>query len=219
MQLSITVILIIITALVSFGAFSNHKMTDDLVFYPPAVSERNQWYRFISSGFIHADFGHLAFNMLALYLFGGSVETFFREQLFGRAGGVVYLLLYFSALVVAHLPTYFRHRGNYGYRSLGASGAVSAIVFAGLVLAPSIEVFIFFIPIPIPGFIFAPLYLFLSYLLQKRAKDNINHSAHIWGSIYGAVFVIVGCMLVGFPIIEHFIGGVSAYMQAKGWTH
>jgi membrane associated rhomboid family serine protease len=218
MQLSITVILIIITALVSFGTFSNHKMTDDLVFYPPAVSQRNQWYRFISSGFIHADFGHLAFNMLALYLFGDRVEVYFKE-LFGRPGSAIYLVLYLSALIVAHLPTYFKHRNNYAYRSLGASGAVSAIVFAGLVLVPSMEVYIYFIPIPIPGFIFAPLYLFLSYLLQKRAKDNINHSAHIWGSIYGAAFVIVACMVIGYPIFEHFIGKVQDYMQAKGWTH
>ncbi len=217
MQLSLTVIIIIITALVSVGAFSSEKMMDDLIFYPPAISERNQWYRFFSCGLIHADVGHLIFNMLALYLFGQQVETSFKLDLFGRSGGVLYLLLYFSALLFSLLPTYFKHRNNYGYRSLGASGAVSAIVFAGLVLIPSLEVFIFFIPIPIPGFIFAPLYLLLCVILEKRARDNVNHSAHLWGSIYGLLFVVVGGLAVGYPVIKNFLIQVKYYMQIKGW--
>jgi membrane associated rhomboid family serine protease len=142
MSLSITLIIVILTALVSIGGFSNQKIIDDLIFYPPAVSRNNQFYRFFSCGLIHADWGHLIFNMLALYLFGKEVEVAFVE-LMGATGRYVYLFMYVSALLISLLPTYFRHKDNYSYRSLGASGAVSAVIFAGLMLAPETEVYIF----------------------------------------------------------------------------
>ncbi len=216
MELSITLILVIITALVSVGGFTNQKIIEDLIFYPPAISKRKQYYRFITCGLIHADYGHLIFNMLALYLFGKSVENGFIE-LFGSSGRYIYLLMYVSALVVSLLPSYFRNKDSYNYRSLGASGAVSAVIFAGLMLAPETEVYIFFIPIPIPGFIFAPLYLLISALLDKRGKDNINHSAHIWGAIYGLAFVIIAASLVEYNAVEAGYERIKAYMQLKGW--
>lgn len=220
MHLSITLVIVIFTVIVSISAFSNHNILNDLIFYPPAVTNNKQWYRFFTCGLVHADIAHLAFNMLALYLFGQGVETNFKDSvLFGDSGGLIYGALYVSALFVSLFPTYLKNRNNYTYRSLGASGAVSAIVFAGLVLFPQMEVYMYFIPIGIPGFIFAPLYLLLSYLLAKRGRDNVNHSAHIWGSIYGAVFVIVACLAIGFPVIENFTESVKAYMQSKGWTH
>ncbi|HYK57043.1 MAG TPA: rhomboid family intramembrane serine protease, partial [Flavisolibacter sp.] len=101
--------------------------------------------------------------------------------------------------------------------SLGASGAVSAVVFAGLMIAPYVEVGFFIIPPIIPGFIFGPLYLLISALLDRRGGDNINHSAHIWGAIYGVVFIIVVGKLTGFNAIQEFIDGVKFYLQAKGW--
>src|SRR5215213_5868254 len=115
MQLNITTIIIIITALISIGGFSNPKIIDDLIFYPPAVSRRNQWYRFFSCGLIHADVGHLIFNMLALYFFGKNVEIIFITLLGKQAGILVYLLLYISALAVSLLPTYLKHKENYHY--------------------------------------------------------------------------------------------------------
>jgi len=219
MEFSVTLVIIIITVLMSIRGFKNPAVIDELIFYPPAVSHRKQWYRFFSCGLIHADFGHLLFNMLALYFFGVFVEQIFIE-LFDRTAGIfLYLLLYASALFVSLLPTYMKHKDNYSYRSLGASGAVSAVVFAGLVLYPSSEIFIFFIPIPIPGFIFAPLYLLISFWLAKRGGDNINHSAHMWGSIYGALFVIVACLAIGFPLLDNFIWQVSSYLKTKGWMN
>ena len=218
MNLNTTIIIIIITAIVSIGGFSSPKTIDDLIFYPPAVTRRNQWYRFITCGFIHADYGHLIFNMLSLYFFGDNVETIFK-LLFNESGTLLYVLLYISALVVSLIPTYFKHKDSSHYRSLGASGALSAVIFAGLVLVPSSEVFIFFIPIPIPGFIFAPLYLLLSFWMERKGNDNINHSAHIWGAIYGAAFVFVACLSIGFPVFESFIDQVKKYMQVKGWTN
>ena len=218
MQLDITIIIIIVTALVSIGGFSNQKIIDDLIFYPPAITRRNQWYRFITCGFIHADVGHLLFNMLSLYLFGRFVEDGFN-QIFNENGKWLYLVLYVTSLFVCLLPTYFRNRNNYHYRSLGASGAVSAVVFAGLMLAPDVQVGFFILPPIIPGFIFGPLYLLVSALLDRKGGTNINHSAHFWGALYGVLFIIVSGRLVGFDAVAFFVRGVKNYLQAKGWMH
>jgi len=217
MELSITLIIVIITGLVSISGFNSQRIINDLIFYPPAISERNQWYRFFSCGLIHADWGHLIFNMLSLYLFGRFVEVQFAE-IFGGKGKIFYLVMYILALAVSILPTYFKNRNNYHYRSLGASGAVSAVIFAGLLIAPYLEVFIFFIPIPIPGFIFAPLYLIISALLERKGGGNINHSAHIWGALFGLAFVIVlGKLIADFDAITYCIDGIKQYMRSKGW--
>jgi membrane associated rhomboid family serine protease len=217
MEISITLIIVIITSLVSIGGFRNQKIVDDLIFYPPAISQRNQWYRLISCGLIHADWNHLIFNMLSLYLFGRFVEKQFAE-IFSEKGKILYLVMYLLALAVSILPTYFKNRNNYHYRSLGASGAVSAVIFAGLLIAPYLEVYIFFIPIPIPGFIFAPLYLLISVFLERKGGSNINHSAHIWGALFGLAFVIVlGKLVAGFDAVKYCINGIQLYMRTKGW--
>ena len=217
MQLSVTLIIIIITCLVSFTAFSNQKIIDDLIFAPPLVAQRGQWYRAFSCGLIHADFGHLLFNMLTLYFFGPAVERGF-EGIFGDGvGRWVYLLMYVTALAVSVIPTYQRHKNDWHYRSLGASGAVSAVLFAGLMISPGTEVFIFFIPIPIPGFIFAPLYLLISAWMDRRGGDNINHSAHIWGALYGLAFVIIGGRIAGYPVVAQAIEEIRFYLRIKGW--
>ena len=212
MELSITLIIIIITVLVSIWGFSSQKVIGDLIFYPPAVSRQNQAYRFFTCGFIHADYSHLIFNMITLFFFGPSVEEGF-EQLFGTSGRWLYLLMYITALAVSLLPTYLKNKDNQYYRSLGASGAVSAVLFAGLLLKPTSSVYLFFIPIPIPGFIFAPAYLLLSAYMDRRGGDSINHSAHIWGALYGLAFVIVGSYAVGFPIIQYTINEISGYFN------
>lgn len=215
--MTITLIIIILTCLISVTAFSNEKLMNDLIFYPPAVSQNNQWYRFITCGFIHADFMHLAFNMFSLYLFGDMVEDKFIE-IFGAKGKILYLLLYILALAVCLLPTYSKNKDNYNYRSLGASGAVSAVVFAGLLLAPGLTVGFFIIPPIIPGFIFGPLYLIISAFLDRKGGGNINHSAHIWGALFGVAYMIVVGKLVGdYNTIGEFLTGVKRYMEIKGW--
>lgn len=211
MELTITLIIIVITTLVSLGAFNNQKILNDLIFYPPAIHQQNQWYRFITCGLIHADFAHLLFNMLSFYFFGRLVEVVFI-QFFPEGGKLIYLVMYISALIISILPTYFKHKENYYYRSLGASGAVSAVIFAGLIIAPTEKIYIFFIPIGIPGFIFAPLYLLLSAMMEKRGGDNINHSAHIWGAIYGLVFIIAAGYMAGYDIVSYFIFSVKQYL-------
>src|ERR1051325_8761477 len=107
MELSLTVIIIIITCLVSFGGFGSQKMIDDLIFYPPAITQRNQWYRFFTCGLIHADIGHLAFNMISLYLFGDFVEDAFGV-VFGNKGKIFYLAMYILALFFCLLPTFVK---------------------------------------------------------------------------------------------------------------
>lgn len=203
--MSITIIIIGITCVISFLAFSNQKLIDDLIFYPPAVANQNQWYRFFSCGLIHADFAHLAFNMYALYLFGQSVEERFLS-VFGEKGKFFYLLMYVSALFFCLLPTYSKNKDNYNYRSLGASGAVSAVVFAYILFNPVRGLGLLFIPIFIAGFLFGAIYLLVSNWLEKRGSDGINHSAHIWGSIYGVVFIIVMAKLFSdVPVLGMFI--------------
>lgn len=216
MDFNITTIIIIITTIISIAGFSNAKIIDNLIFYPPAVSRQNQWYRFITCGLIHADYSHLIFNMLSLYFFGPFVEDAFNG-IFLENGEWYYIILYITSLVVSLLPTYIKNKDNYAYRSLGASGAVSAVIFAGLMIAPQTEVMLFFIPIPIPGFIFAPLYLIVSALLERKGGSNINHSAHIFGALYGLAFVIIAGRLAGFDAVHFFVQNVKMYMQAKGW--
>ena len=209
-----TITIIAITAIVSFLAFNKEDVMDKLIFYPPAVSQQNQYYRFISCGFIHADMMHLLFNMMSFYLFGEAlVEPAFIE-LFGDYGKAAYLGMYLLALIVCLLPTYFKNINNSNYRSLGASGAVSAVVFAGVLISPLTKLGFFFIPPVIPGFIFGPLYLLFSWYLDKKGGDNINHSAHIWGALFGVAFIIIASKLYGtVDVWENFLVKVTSYFQ------
>lgn len=207
--LSITLIIVIITTLISINAFSNGRLMEDLIFYPPAITRRNQWYRFFSCGLIHADWAHLIFNMLSLYLFGENVEEGF-VIIFGQKGKIFYLLLYILALFFSLLPTFARHKDSYHYRSLGASGAVSAVVFTGILLNPIGGVGLFFIPIFVAGFIYGFIYLALTAWLDKRAADNINHSAHLYGALFGIGCTIVFCYsFSNYPVVQIFIDSIK----------
>ncbi|HEV8084787.1 MAG: rhomboid family intramembrane serine protease [Chitinophagaceae bacterium] len=213
---SITLIIIVTTAIVSIIGFGNQQVIDNLIFYPPAVTEKKQYYRFITCGFIHADTAHLAFNMISFYFFSQPlVEPKFIE-FFGDYGRAMLLIMYVMALVVCLLPTYFKNKNNQTYRSLGASGAVSAVVFAGLMISPLSLIGFFIIPPVIPGFIFGPLYLICSAYMEKRGGGNINHSAHIWGAIFGVVFIIIATKLYSnYDIWSHFIDDVKFYLKTK----
>lgn len=209
MEFSITLIIIITTCIVSFIAFSNHKLLDQFIFYPPAV-RRGQWYRFFSCGLIHADWGHLIFNMIALYFFGEAVEFKFVEA-FGPLGRLVYLGMYVLALAASVIPTYINNKDNYHYRSLGASGGVSAVIFAGILFFPLAGIGLFFIPIRIAGFLFGILYLFVSGWLDKRGGGNINHSAHIFGALFGVGFTIIACLAFSdYPVLTEFMDQIKS---------
>ncbi|HYE55182.1 MAG TPA: rhomboid family intramembrane serine protease [Chitinophagaceae bacterium] len=205
-MLSITIIIIVITCLVSIAGFSNGKIHDDLIFWPGAMARPNQYYRFFSYGFVHADYMHLIFNMLSLYFLGQrGVEPWF-EAMFGTKGRILYIALYVLALVVSVLPDYFKHRGNYAYRALGASGAVCAVIFAAITLNPMSKYGLLFIPVRIPGWLFAILFLVLSTYLARRGRDNIGHSAHITGAVFGMVFtIIVSKVFADYDAVHEFI--------------
>jgi membrane associated rhomboid family serine protease len=187
MHLDTTLIIIIVTCLVSVTAFYNPEELEKLILWPAVMKSRRQYYRFVTAGFIHADWMHLAFNMITLYYFGRAVEVYFR-QLFGPG---VYLLFYLAAMVVADIQTYLKYREDYGYRALGASGAVSAVLFAAILFNPWAKIYLFFIPIGIPAFIFGGLYLIFCVYMSRKGNDGINHNAHLWGAIFGIVFTIV----------------------------
>ena len=185
-MITITLIIIAITCLVTFLAFSNEKLINQLIFYPPAITRDNQWYRFITSGFIHADIQHLAFNMFTLYFFGRSWEYAYCGEL--GVGEIWYVILYLGALVTSQIPCYLKNRNNYHYRSLGASGAVSAIVFSMILLMPWSTLYVFIIPLP--AILYATLYLGYTIYMSKKGGDYINHDAHLWGAIFGIAFSI-----------------------------
>lgn len=191
MTLSLTLILILINVAASMYAFQNDAVMRRWMLNPYTISRRNEYWRFITSGFIHADWGHLIFNMISLYFFGGIVEQTLASLLGPETGRIAYLVLYLLGIIIADLATYFQHRDNPGYNSLGASGGVSSVVFAGIVFYPLSPIYLFFIPIGIPGFVFGFLYLAYSYYEARRGAGYVNHSAHLWGAVFGVIFVVV----------------------------
>jgi membrane associated rhomboid family serine protease len=158
-----------------------------LIFNPYKVSSNNEWYRFITSGFIHADLMHLFINMLVLYSFGTAVEGNYGE-FFGENYQLYFILLYFGALVISIAPSYAKHKKDFYYNALGASGAVSAVLFASVIFDPLAPVLVYFIKMP--AIVMAVLYVGYEYYMGKKGGDNINHDAHLWGAIFGVVFTI-----------------------------
>jgi membrane associated rhomboid family serine protease len=150
--------------------------------YPPAVG-RGQFYRLLTSGFIHADYNHLIFNMLTLYFFGGPVEKIMT----GVIGKFGFLALYLGGIIISDIPSYIKHRNNSHYASLGASGGVSSVMFAFILFAP----WTWFSFPPVPAIVYGVGYLVYCIYMGKKGGDNINHDAHFWGALFGIVFVLI----------------------------
>jgi len=185
----ITYILIGITVLVSMYAFNNEGVLRGFMMNPYMITSRNQYYRFLTSGFIHRDHMHLLLNMVSFYFFGGAIEQVFKI-LFGDWGAVYFIVLYLSAIVVSDLPTYLKHRNDPGYNSLGASGGVAAIIFAFIILLPLEKICLYF-AFCMPGFILGTLYVVFSYYQGRKANDGINHDAHLYGAVFGMIYCII----------------------------
>lgn len=185
--MSITIIIIAITVIISLVAFSNEELLNKLIFYPARMSSPSEYYRFITGGLIHADFIHLFFNMYVLYIFGRNVEYVYTAYI-GKP--YLFAVMYVFALIAASLPSFAKHRNNYYYRALGASGAVAAVLFAFVYYAPWATLR-FFGVIPIPAIIFAILYLVYSAYAARKGTDNIGHDAHFYGSVFGFVFTLL----------------------------
>jgi membrane associated rhomboid family serine protease len=196
--LSPTNIIIGITLLVSFYAFNNQRVLRQLIMNPYQTKINREYYRFLTSGFIHNDHMHLAFNMVSLYFFGSVMERLF-VLIFGGIGTVYYILLYVLGIIVSDIPTYFKHQSNPGYNALGASGGVAAVIFAFILFLPLEKIDLFFF-VPIPGFILGTLYVLYSYFQGRKSNDNINHDAHLYGAIFGVIF----CSVLYPAVIPHF---------------
>ncbi len=204
----ITITLILLTALLSILAFRDHTMMDKMIFYPPAV-RKGEWHRLFTYGFLHADYMHLFFNMFTLYFFGMDIERFCKLQLGGNTGALCFIALYLSALPLSILPTYFKQKENRNYHGLGASGAVSAVIFAYMLINPMNFMGILFIPVMLPAFLFGIIFMLISISLDKKESGGINHSAHITGGIYGVVYmIIVFLLLAGMNLIESFLNQI-----------
>jgi membrane associated rhomboid family serine protease len=184
--MTVTLILIGITCVVSWLAWQNVTLLDALIMWPPGVHKQRQWYRLLSYGFVHANFTHLLFNMVTLYFFGRIIEGVITEKI-GVAG---YLLFYLGGIIASILPSYGEHREDENYRSLGASGAVSAVLFAFILFQPWAMIYVFFV-VGVPAIVYAALYVGYTIWANLRGGDGVNHSAHLWGGAYGVAFVLV----------------------------
>ncbi|MBS1742875.1 MAG: rhomboid family intramembrane serine protease [Bacteroidetes bacterium] len=184
----VTILLIAANVLFSFVGFSNRELVDKTIMWPYYIKRNNQFYRLVTSGFLHADWMHLIFNMFTLFFFGRNIEAIFAVG--GLGGNLSYLLLYFLGMIVADLPSYFRHKDDYGYRALGASGAVSAIVFASVVFDPWSSIYIYG-ALKLSAALYAVLFIVYCVYMDKRGRDNINHNAHLWGALFGLGFTLV----------------------------
>ncbi|MGH8055451.1 MAG: rhomboid family intramembrane serine protease [Stenotrophomonas sp.] len=191
-----TLILIAITALVSWLAFSNRKLSDRLILWPPAIDRHKQYDRLVTYGFLHADFSHLLFNMITLFFFGRTIERIML-QLTGHWW--VYPAFYLAALVISILPSYLKNQKNPNYLSLGASGAVSAVLFAFVLVSPWSLIFVFFIPAP--AILYAVFYVGYSIWMDKKGSDNVNHSAHLAGAAFGVMFML----FMSPDLLQHFM--------------
>ncbi len=188
--MTITILIIVFTVLISVLCFNNSNNLDKLIFYPYVIKRnKDQWFRFITGGFIHGDFIHLFFNMFVLYSFGDALENGFFRTVFGEYYRLSYIVFYVSAIAMADVYTYLKHKDNSGYRSLGASGAVSAVTFACILFAPNMRLLV--MGIPMPGYVYGLLYLIYSTYASKKNIGNIAHDAHLWGAIYGLVFPLL----------------------------
>ena len=182
--MSSTAIIIAITCLVSMLAFGNAKLAHELLFWPPAL-KRGEYQRLLTYGVAHADFTHLFVNMLTLYFFGTYVEPFYADRL----GSYGFAFFYTSAIVASILPTWWRHRADPEYRSLGASGAVMAVLMASVLFDPWMRLYVFF-AIPMPAIVYAVLFIAYEVWADRRGGDRVNHSAHLWGAAYGVLFTL-----------------------------
>ena len=209
---SITTIIVAITVIVSFLAFNDKDLSYKLTLSPYSVKHHKRWYQIFTHGFIHADYMHLGLNMYVLYSFGGFVEGVLVDGYyspssdisiggFGNIGYLYYITLYVGGLLFATLPSLKKHGDNPNYLAVGASGAVSAIVFSSIILYPTGGMGLLFIPVRIPSFIFGVLYLFAEHYMSKKGGTRIAHDAHIGGAFFGVIFTV----LLDFQFLTNFI--------------
>ncbi|MDR0420119.1 MAG: rhomboid family intramembrane serine protease [Prevotellaceae bacterium] len=186
--MDLTLTIIIITALASIAAFESRRIFDRMLLSPYMIIHKKEWYRMITHGFIHAGWAHLLINMLVFYSFGRALIYYISNYIGHET--VHFLVLYFGGMVFATLTTIVKNRNNYAYRGVGASGAVSAVMFACIFFNPWNKL-LFMGIIPVPGIVFAVLYLVYCSYMSRNSHDNINHDAHLYGAVFGLVYPVL----------------------------
>lgn len=195
--MSHTTVIVLITVIISILAWQDKRVMGRLIFDPLSITRFKQYDRFLTHGLIHADAMHLLFNMFTLYSFGRVLEKFYLYKL----GSLGFVGFYVLAIIIAIIPTFIKHKNNPRYLSLGASGAVSAVLFAYILFDPWNMIYLFAI-IPLPAIVFAILYVAYEIYSNKKGGSNINHSAHL----YGAGFGILATIALEPGILIHFFG-------------
>jgi membrane associated rhomboid family serine protease len=208
-MLSITNITVGITCLVSFILMQNQAGKARLLFHPVTIRKSHQWHRFLTSGFVHADMVHLVVNMFVLWSFGNAIERHYYPAFLGELSTQKYMLLYFGGIVAAAVPSYVRHNRDPSYAALGASGGVSAVVFAAILFEPWQNLYLYGV-IAIPQILAGAAYLCYSWYQDKRATDNVGHMAHFAGAIWG--FLFTGLMSPGL-----FARFMQKALQGPSW--
>jgi membrane associated rhomboid family serine protease len=204
--MSITLIIIIATCIISIPALQRDDVKERFLFWPYRINHYNEIYRWGSGALIHADAMHLLFNMVTLYSFGSALERFLFPVYFHEQTALLYVALYVLAIVFSCIPDYFKYRDASHYRALGASGAVSAVIFSAILLEPTMPLRFFFIPVDIPGWLFGFIFLGLSAYLAKRGGDSIGHNAHFWGGVFGLLFTYLASKaFTDVNLIDRFI--------------
>ncbi|MEX1192210.1 MAG: rhomboid family intramembrane serine protease [Brumimicrobium sp.] len=202
----ITLIIIIVTVLLSIRAFNNEEVKYKWIFYPYKVKRQNESYRILSHMFIHGDYLHLFFNMFVLFSFGRNMEYIFNETYGGGIGTLHFLVLYLIGGLAASIWPFLRNKDNPNYMSLGASGAVSAVLFAAILWMPEGGIYIMFIPVEIPAWLFGIIYLGFEYYMSKKGGTGVAHDAHFGGAIFGIVYVLFINFDKGLAFISYIFG-------------
>ena len=187
--MTLTYIFIGITIAISLYAWNNADIMNKWIMNPYAVQKYKEYHRFLTSGFLHADYGHLFFNMLSLFFFGRIVEYYFSGIFGDQMGGILFAVLYLLGIIIANIPSYIDHKNDSYYSALGASGGVSAVVFSAILFQPTSTIYVYFIQVP--AFIYAILYSVYSFYMSKKNMDNIGHSAHLYGAAFGLAFTLI----------------------------
>jgi membrane associated rhomboid family serine protease len=186
--MSLTLILIILTGISSYAAFRDPVMRYRSLFLPAQMHQNGEWYRFLTHGFVHSDWIHAGVNLYVLWMFGEVVESQFRLRL-GAAGPLLFVALYLGGLLASSLPVYAKRRNDPGYSALGASGAVSAVVFSYIVFFPLNKIYLYFV-LGMPAALMGVIYLVYSSYMDRRGGDNIAHDAHFYGALFGLLFTL-----------------------------
>lgn len=208
-MITLTFIIIIFTCIISYNGFNDRAMQSKFLMHPASVNEFGQWYRFITSGFLHGDLMHLGINMFVLYQFGERLEDFCMRQFGDLTGRIYFIILYFGAIIAGSVPSYIKHKNNQYYSALGASGGVSGILFASIFIDPW-NWLLFLLFIPMPYIVFGVIYVLYESYMDKKGNTKIAHDAHLAGAAFGYIIIIAFIYMENPHYVDFFLEKLKA---------